>query len=316
MVRNGPLESRLRGGARRWPFGPRRANRRTRPAIRPAEVAALADASGRVSAIAPDAPTVRTHRVRDLLAAIAKGTAAAGLAAAAMAGAVQGHRWLTHSPKFAVREVRVSPTVHVRADDVRARAAVEPGANLFTIDLDAVAREVQGDPWLERVSVRRELPATVMIEVRERVPACAVAFGALYLADAQGQAWKRATPDEAAGLPVVTGIPRDAYIDDREAAQALVREALEALAVWREHADRPAIGEVHVDAADGITLYTAAGGVGVRIGRPDGAATWRERLARYDRVAASLQSSGEKAQLVLVDQRTRPERVTVKLATR
>ena len=137
----------------------------------------------------------------------------------------------------------------------------------------------------------------------------------------------RATPEEAASLPVVTGIPRDGYIDDRESAQAMVREALSALAAWREEGERPPVGELHVDFADGVTIYTRDG-VGVRIGRAEGplgglptaatapGALWRERLRRYDLVAASLRASGDTARMILVDQRARPDRITVRLAAR
>jgi hypothetical protein len=130
--------------------------------------------------------------------------------------------------------------------------------------------------------------------------------------------FKRATPDEAAGLPVVTGIARDGYVDDRDASQAMVREALAALQAWRER-PRPTVGEVHVDAADGPTLYTVKDLVGVRIGAADGAdraAVWRDRLGRYDEVAAALRDSGEVPRLILVDGRARPDRVTVRLAAR
>ena len=198
-----------------------------------------------------------------------KGLAIAALAAGAIAGAWAAHRWLTSSPKFAVREIHVSPTAHVTAEALRARAGIELGTNLFSLDLDAIARDVQADPWIAHVEARRELPGAVAIDVVERQPACVLALGPLYLADAQGEAFKRATPDEAASLPVVTGIPRDGYIDDREPAQAMVRDALGALAIYRERADRPPIGELHVDFADGITLYTRDG-VGIRIGRLDG----------------------------------------------
>lgn len=258
----------------------------------------------------------RRRKVRRALFTALKISGAFAAVVGTVVGVLLAHRWLTRSPHFALQEVRVSPTVHVTADAVRARSGIELGTNLFTVDLDAVTHDVQVDPWVARVRVRRELPATITIEVTEREPAAVIAFGPLYLADTRGEAFKRATPDEAASLPVITGVPRDAYMNDRDEAKALAREAMDALAEWRERPDRPAIGEVHIDSAAGVTLYTVKDGVAIRIGRNDTPTTWRERLARYDAVARSLRDSGERPRTILVDQRTRPDRVTVKLAVR
>ncbi len=308
MIRNGPLEKREGTGRRRlWPFGRKAMNRRVRPAAAPPIM------------VLPDEKTKKTPSRWPSLRLMGKIAGALWAAAALSTGAFFGWRFLTRSEKFAIREVRVDNVAHVSAESVRARAGLELGSNLFAADLDGAAREVQADPWIAQVKLRRELPSVVVIDVVEREPACVLAFGALYLADAHGEAWKRATPDEAAGLPVVTGIPRDGYVDDREASQAMVREALAALAVWREKPGRPSVGEVHVDAADGVTFYTANDVVGVRVGPGDGAdpaASWRERLARYDAVAASLAESGEKPRLILVDGRAQPDRVTVRLAAK
>jgi cell division septal protein FtsQ len=301
MIRNGPLEP--REGARRpsrwWPFRRRPANRRLK--------------QGR-SPVANDERTAKVKgRAWQGVKLAARLCGALAAAAAVTGGLWALHRWATRSPQFAIREVRVSPTMHVTADSLRARAGIELGDNLFSVDLEATARELQAEPWVQSAKVRRELPAVIAIEVVERQPACLLAFGGLYLADARGEAFKRASPSEAAGLPVVTGVPRDLYVDDRETATAEVREALAALAVWRERPARGAAGEVHVDAADGVTIYAARDGAAVRIGRAEAPAAWRERLARYDAVAKALAESGERARVVMVD-RARADRVTVRLA--
>jgi cell division protein FtsQ len=230
------------------------------------------------------------------------------LAASAWAG-----RWyVTHARHFALAKVRVSPTVHVTADALVARANVPIGVNLFAVNRDEVAHVVSQEPWVARAHVRRELPATLMLDVVEREPACTVGFGALYLADGDGNVFKRATPDEAAGLPVVTGIGREDYVAQPEHAREQLKQALRAIAAWRERGTRPALGEVHIDRIAGVTLYTERG-VGVRLGVVDD--TLPSRLSRYDAVVAALDGGGEEARLVYVDNRARPDRVTVKLAS-
>jgi cell division septal protein FtsQ len=236
--------------------------------------------------------------------------AAVGMTLAASAWA--GRWYVTHARHFAVRIVHVSPTRHVTAEALIARANVPLGDNLFAVDRAVVARAVSQEPWVMRVHVRRELPSTLAIDVVEREPACAVAFGALYLADADGKVFKRASSEEATGLPVITGIARDDYLDEPDRAEEALRSALRAIAAWRAAGSRPLIGEAHVDHIGGVTLYTERG-LGVRVGLVDD--TLPERLARYDAVRAALDNGGEQARIIYVDNRARPDRVTVKLAS-
>jgi cell division protein FtsQ len=238
-----------------------------------------------------------------------RGLIVVGVLAALGAGGWGLHRFLTRSAHFAVRELRFSTTKHVAAESLAARAGEVVGQNLFRVDLDQIARDVMQEPWVQSAHARRELPSTLMVDIVEREAAVGVALGPVYLADARGIVFKRANPDEAVGLAVVTGIDRDLYLADPDGAQAEVREALQVLQAWQK---RPAVGEAHLDKLLGVTLYLAEGNLGVRVGRPDGDLT--ARLKRYDAVAAALASSGEKPRLIFLDNRARPDRVTVKLA--
>src|SRR5262249_38722500 len=130
-----------------------------------------------------------------------------------LGGAAYGARYFVYSsPRFAVRKLRLSGAHRVPAEALTRRAAVPLGTNLLGIDTHAVETRLLGDPWLSAVSVRRELPATLRIEVTEHEPAALVALESLYLCDAAGVVFKRATPSESAGLPVVTGVGRATYV--------------------------------------------------------------------------------------------------------
>ncbi|HWE26644.1 MAG TPA: FtsQ-type POTRA domain-containing protein [Polyangia bacterium] len=291
-------KTRSRSARRRWSLFGQRGNRRVRTATPPALPRA------------PRPPLWTT--AWGALVAWRRSLLVAAVGVTLAASAWAGRWYVTHARHFALHDVRVSATAHVSAEALVARANVPLGVNLFAIDRDEVARAVSQEPWVARAHVRRELPSTLMIDVVEREPACAVAFGALYLADGDGNVFKRGTPEEAASLPVVTGIGRDEYVAQPEHARDELRAALRAIAAWRARGDRPALGEVHIDRIGGVTLYTDRG-IGVRLGAVDD--TLPARLARYDAVTSALQEGGEEARLVYVDNRARPDRVTVKLAS-
>jgi len=97
-----------------------------------------------------------------------------------------------------------------------------------------------------------------------------------------------------------------------DAQRPIIKGALAALEGWRHDPSRPPLGEAHIDRVVGLTLYTEHG-VGIRLGAVDD--TLGERLRRYDAVARALHEGGEEARLIYVDNRARPDRVTVKLAS-
>jgi cell division protein FtsQ len=244
-------------------------------------------------------------------------------AAAFVVGAVfAGQRIVGHvvaSPRFAVREIRADSTLHVDRQDIVSLAGVAEGDRLLAVDTDVVAARVAAHPWVANVRVRRQLPSALVIDVVERRAVASALLGTLYLIDESGRPFKRATLDEAEGLPVITGVSRETYTLDRAAAEAAFREALGLLGVYqsqdgltaaRRSSARPALSEIHVDARSGYSLVLLEGGGEVRLGRGD----WPGKLARLDEILGAVGSRGPAAlRAVHLDGPTL-DRVAVRLA--
>jgi cell division protein FtsQ len=243
--------------------------------------------------------------------------------AAFIAGTIFGGRLLVRhvvaSPRFAVREVRADATAHVAREDIVALAGVSEGDQLLAVDTDAVAARVAQHPWVAAVRVRRQLPSALVVEVVERRAVASVLLGTLYLIDDAGRPFKRATLDEADGLPVITGIARDQYTLARLATEAAFREALglldayratDGLAARRASGPRPELSEIHVDPRAGYSLVFFEGGGEVRLGRGD----WPGKLARLDEILTAVGPRGPSAlRAVYLDGPTQ-DRVAVRLA--
>jgi cell division protein FtsQ len=245
-------------------------------------------------------------------------TVAAGIVGAVFAG----QRLVRHvvaSPRFAVREIRADSTLHVDRADIVALAGVAEGDRLLAIDTDVVAARVAAHPWVATVRVRRQLPSALVIDVVERRAVASALLGTLYLIDEGGRPFKRATLDEAEGLPVVTGVSRETYTLDRLAAEAAFRDALALLAAYqsqdglsaaRRSTPRPTLSEIHVDPRAGYSLVLLEGGGEVLLGRGD----WPGKLARLDEILGALGPRGPAAlRAVHLDGPTL-DRVAVKLA--
>jgi cell division protein FtsQ len=197
-------------------------------------------------------------------------------------------RHVVASPRFAVKEVRVAATTHVSADELADLAGVEIGDKLLTIDPDRVAAKLATHPWIAAARVRRELPSVLSIDVTERRAVASALMGALYLVDENGRPFKRATFEEADGLPVITGVTREQYAGLRGASEAVFREALSLL---DSYGDRPKLSEVHVDPRSGFSLVLLDGAGEVRLGRGG----TDEKLARLDQILAAAGPRGPAA---------------------
>ncbi|MBK9034735.1 MAG: FtsQ-type POTRA domain-containing protein [Myxococcales bacterium] len=245
---------------------------------------------------------------------------APAVAALALIGGVAeagryGYRWLTTSPRFAVAAVEVNGEATLTEDAVRARLPFGVGDNIFRVDTGDAEAALAAEPWIARATVRRRLPRTIVIDVVERRPAAVVAADGLYLADADGQPFKRADlrAGEARDLPVISGIPRELFAAAPGQAAARVRDGLAVLTAWSE-ADRPRAGEVKLGAS-GATIYTYDDAIAVRIGAVSPTAL-TAHLARFDAVWAAL-SPDERRTLrtMRVDNDTRTDLVTVSFET-
>jgi cell division protein FtsQ len=231
-----------------------------------------------------------------------------------------GYRFVTTSPRFAVTTLEISGNQHLTRDEIFAAAGVQVGDNVFRANLDGVVAELRKNPWVASASARRVLPHTIEISVREHVPAAIVQLGGLYLVDDAGRAFKHlelgaeADNDEGAGLPIVTGLDRAAYVADPAGAAAHVRGALAALARWRAAPDRPSIGEVHLGAHGTLTLVTYEHAISIQLGtlEPGDVDDLQRRMQTFDATWAQL-SPSERSRARSIHLDARPDHVTIAL---
>ncbi|KZO58014.1 MULTISPECIES: cell division protein FtsQ/DivIB [Dietzia] len=163
-----------------------------------------------------------------------------------------GYIALYFLPVFAVREVSVEGTRTIPAEVVTERAAVAPGTPLLQVDTHAVARRVAGIPRVDQVTVKRDYPSGLRIELVERTALVVVEVdGEQHLVDAQGIDFG---PGEVPpGTPVLT-VGENA----RGELPAVVRDLATVFAEVRGTAGQE-ITAVEVDTRASIVLTLADG---------------------------------------------------------
>jgi cell division protein FtsQ len=189
-------------------------------------------------------------------------------------GIAGGTAWaLLGSRLFVVRSVIVTGTRLVPDSEVLAVAGVRPGTPLILVNTAQVAARVETIRQVQSVRVAKSWPDRVVIAVRERTPALAVAApgGGFDLVDADGVLvqWAARRPR---GLPLyltttaVTSLSGD---PDVGASAAVLRELPAQL--------RSSVQSVSAPSPDQVTLRLA-GGVTVLWGGTDRAEAKAEEL--------------------------------------
>ena len=128
-----------------------------------------------------------------------------------VAAVVAGSFGLLHSSVFKVRDVVIRGNAHTpRAQVLRAAGLLQPARPTLMVDAGSASarRAVQALPWVSRAVFARHWPWTIVITLRERVPAALVeARGTTEVVDSTGRALYVAGARAPKGLllPTLTG---------------------------------------------------------------------------------------------------------------
>jgi cell division protein FtsQ len=250
---------------------------------------------------------------KSVLGAALRTLAAAAVSAALSLGAWEAWRWATASEAFAIREIRFSGLVHAQEAELLQRSGLKPGGNLFRIDLDRAARAMKGHPWVASAKLTRRLPGQVVASIVEHRPAALVQLGGLYVLDDEGRLFKRAASEDALDLPIVTGLSREAWAEQKPELQLRLFGALHLLDTWQATGfPLASVSEVRLDEDGGFTLF-AHDGIAVQEVRL-GASEISLKLQRLAQVRAALARRAERAARIDLDNPARPDRAAATLA--
>jgi len=222
-----------------------------------------------------------------------------------------GRRYLLRSQRFSITEVEVHGEEHRDGAAIAAESGLTVGANIFSVDLDVARARLLGDPWIAEATVVRRLPGTLVVSVSERKPAALVALGDTFLATDDGTPFERMEPGDAIDLPLVTGVEPAALAQDRAGAVRTIRRAIE-LAAEFDHgplAKRFPLQEIHVSPEGTFAIVAGHMATELVLGGPP----FRRKLEQAARIVTELDRRGAKAEALLMDNDSRPDRVVVRM---
>lgn len=115
-----------------------------------------------------------------------------------------GYRFVTTTSALALTEISVTGNQRLTYGQVLEAAGLRLGQNSLGVNVTRVEAALTQNPWVEFVTVRRQLPDKLYITVTERQPSFWVRMdGHLYFADAEGKIITQLTPGDTASLPLL-----------------------------------------------------------------------------------------------------------------
>jgi cell division septal protein FtsQ len=213
------------------------------------------------------------------------------VAAIAGAGGYYAATW----PGFFPKSIRVSGNRVVTASEIAERAQISGGRNLWLQNMRAAAARVAGIPYIGEVMVHRALPASVRIEVTERVPYAEVRSGANTVTIDDGLRVIQLGLARS-GLPIFETTAHEPLIPGtflKDDTLRRLRDDFEALA--RAHV---AVGLLRYDKYGDLVALTR-GGVELMLGDESALA---QTAALVDPILSQVAASGRK--IAAVDLRT------------
>ena len=171
-------------------------------------------------------------------------------------------------PFFTLREIKLVGASYLTRDDIIKIGNLYLGEPLFQLETDDVTKRLLQDLRIEEAKVKRELPFTLEVEIKERRPLATVVCDYGYLdLDRNGKVLDSYKTLKIMPIPMITGTSvQDLYIGD-DVTDELVKKILFFLQQLNETSLNK-LSEVAIIDADYIVAYTnTAKAVQIRIGK-------------------------------------------------
>ena len=178
---------------------------------------------------------------------------------------------LLQSPIFIIDRILVTGNKELSETEILQSSGLVTGLNIFKADLHSASAEVNLLPMVKDVSMHRNYPSQIMIEVVEREPLALIMVQDYFVElDEQGY-YLRQGNISTKGLPIITGI----QLEEPALGQKITEDKLNiALQVIQEInlELRENLSEVHINKVNLITLYTLDG-IECRLGSQENIST-------------------------------------------
>ncbi|MGO9137296.1 MAG: cell division protein FtsQ/DivIB [Syntrophales bacterium] len=205
-----------------------------------------------------------------------------------------GYNFTVSSPYFEIKDIVIRGCKELTEKEVLSYAAIKPSQNLLAINLGTIARRIESNPWVKEVSIGREFPNRLVIDLQERTAVALVkSDNGFNLLDLDGVAFKKLEKNDEVDIPVLNVYYSDVN-DSALFAKSL--ELLRYLSASKEFPTIRNIAEIHGHEVFGLSLFTDSG-LCIRLGFD----SYENKLKRLNTVMADLERRNMKLGFLVID---------------
>ena len=194
------------------------------------------------------------RRSKKIFYEIFKASLLVGTIVTIAASMIFAYNYMISSPYFRLEKTVIKGCTRVTEKEISALAGINPSQNILAINLGEIARRIKVNPWVADVSIEREFPNRLVIEINERKATALVKRNkSLYFMDCDGVIIEKLKNGEKADLPILTGFHENTDI---------LKKSIELIACLSSNSNFPKIrnaAEIHGDDTFGFSLFTNGG---------------------------------------------------------
>jgi cell division protein FtsQ len=141
-----------------------------------------------------------------------------------------GSFFFSRNARFELKQIHITSDGRLLPDQLREYAGLQTGSNLFSLDFDQLRRKLEEVPLIESVTISRQLPDTLTIQVVERVAMAQIRWNTRalpFLLDRQGMVLPMSRNGQS--LPLITGTKLDTIRPGDQVEKPGIRQCLDIL---------------------------------------------------------------------------------------
>jgi cell division protein FtsQ len=170
---------------------------------------------------------------------------------------------------FPVKNIDFSGNRHLTDDELKALTGIRRGESLLTLSNYTVGRQMLKSPWVKSVNIRKDLPDTLAITIKESEPFALLEMNEhLFLVDEKGTLLEELRGGSVPFLPVITVDPyreKDGFSEALNLAKTMNEKGFSS---GRDHIEIVAHKAHELTARiDGLVVKMGAGGYEEKLGR-------------------------------------------------
>ena len=182
------------------------------------------------------------------------------------------HDALTQSAYFEAETISVEGNRRLSKTTILEQVGVKHHDNILGMNLRLLRQRLLANPWICAAEVRRRLPDSIHICVRERVPIAMLKLNRLFYLDETGEVFNSVEPSDRIRVPVVTGLKVSDMDLNGQGPSPVFAAIMDVLHLSRLHGSilpLDTIRSIHADPEMGLTLCGFGEDLVIRLGFGD-----------------------------------------------